>query len=174
MRFCLLDGITHYVPKKLLEGYKQLTLGEEYLAEHFPSFPVMPGVLMLESLVQAGAWLIRVSEDFAHSVIVLRQAKGIKYGNFVEPGKRLCVRVELAMPAWPAPSEIVWLKATGQVDDTQTVSARIGLARYNLASNSLDYTELDNELRHVYRRQLALLLKRAGTEAGQGSATMTP
>ena len=56
----------------------------------------MPGVLMLEALTQAGAWLIRETEDFAHSVIVLKQAKTIKYGSFVEPGRQLQLRVELA------------------------------------------------------------------------------
>ena len=55
----------------------------------------MPGVLMLEALTQAGAWLIRDMEDFAHSVIVLKQAKTIKYGSFVEPGRQLQLRVEL-------------------------------------------------------------------------------
>ncbi len=55
----------------------------------------MPGVLMLEALTQAGAWLIRDMEDFAHSIIVLKQAKTIKYGSFVEPGRQLELRVEL-------------------------------------------------------------------------------
>ena len=39
---------------------------------------------MLEALTQAGAWLIRDMEDFAHSVIILKQARTIKYGSFVE------------------------------------------------------------------------------------------
>ena len=55
----------------------------------------MPGVLMLEALTQAGAWLIRDMEDFAHSIIILKQAKTIKYGSFVEPGRQLELRVEL-------------------------------------------------------------------------------
>ena len=44
---------------------KNLSLAEEYLSDHFPGFPVMPGVLMLEALTQAGAWLVRELEDFA-------------------------------------------------------------------------------------------------------------
>ncbi|GBD36099.1 3-hydroxyacyl-[acyl-carrier-protein] dehydratase FabZ [bacterium HR36] len=167
MRFWLLDGITSYAPGKFLEGYKQLTLGEEYLAEHFPTFPVMPGVLMLEALVQAGAWLIRLSEDFTHSVVVLRQAKGIKYGNFVQPGERLCVRVDLASAQWPNVMDLVWLKAQGTVNGTQTVSARIGLARYNLADLSSDQAELDAELKKVYRRVLSQLLRRPAAESGK-------
>ena len=55
----------------------------------------MPGVLMLQTLVEAGAWLLRITDDFRHSVIVLREAKNVKYGNFMEPGKSLVVTAEL-------------------------------------------------------------------------------
>ena len=82
-------------PGPSLVAIKNLSLAEEYLGDHFPGFPVMPGVLMLEALTQAGAWLIRDMEDFAHSIIILKQAKTIKYGSFVEPGRQLEIRVEL-------------------------------------------------------------------------------
>src|SRR5689334_23934803 len=95
MRFHLVDRIVEVVPGKSLQAVKNLTLGEEYLADHFPTFPVMPGVLMLQTLVEAGAWLLRLSEDFRHSIIVLREAKNIKYGTFMEPGRQMSVSVEL-------------------------------------------------------------------------------
>ena len=75
MRFHLVDRIVEVQPGKSLRAVKNLTLGEEYLADHFPTFPVMPGVLMLETLVEAGAWLLRATDDFRHSVIVLREAQ---------------------------------------------------------------------------------------------------
>ena len=96
MRFTLLDRIDAYQPGKFLRGCKFLTLGEEYLADHFPTFPVMPGVLMLQTLVEAGAWLLRISDDFRHSVIVLREARNVKYGSFMQPGKTLVVTAEVA------------------------------------------------------------------------------
>ena len=74
MRFNLVDRIVEVKPGESLVALKNLTLGEEYLADHFPTFPVMPGVLMLEALVEAGAWLLRITDDFKHSVIVLRAA----------------------------------------------------------------------------------------------------
>jgi 3-hydroxyacyl-[acyl-carrier-protein] dehydratase len=95
MRFVLIDRIVELEPGRRLEAVKNLSLAEEYLADHFPGFPVMPGVLMLEALTQAGAWLVRDMEDFAHSVILLKQARTIKYGSFVEPGRRLVLQVEL-------------------------------------------------------------------------------
>src|SRR6478736_8685095 len=96
MRFVLIDRIIDLKPGQSLVAIKNLSLAEEYLADHFPGFPVMPGVLMLEALTQAGAWLLRDMEDFAHSIIVLKQAKTIKYGSFVEPGRQLELRVNLA------------------------------------------------------------------------------
>src|SRR6478736_7662851 len=95
MRFVLIDRIIDLKPGQSLVAIKNLSLSEEYLADHFPGFPVMPGVLMLEALTQAGAWLIRDMEDFAHSVVLLKQAKTIKYGSFVEPGRQLSLRVNL-------------------------------------------------------------------------------
>ena len=95
MRFHLIDRIIEVRPGQTLQATKNLTLGEEYLADHFPSFPVMPGVLMLQTLVEAGAWLLRLSEDYRHSVIVLREVKNIKYGTFMEPGRRMNISVEL-------------------------------------------------------------------------------
>src|SRR5689334_25317855 len=94
MRFNLVDSILDVEPGRLIRVAKNLTLGEEYLADHFPTFPVMPGVLMLQTLVEAGSWLLRLSEDFRHSVIALRDVRNIKYGTFMEPGRRMDVGVE--------------------------------------------------------------------------------
>ena len=74
MRFSLVDRITELSEGKHITAIKVLTLAEEYLADHFPRFPVMPGVMMLEAMYQASAWLIRKSEDFAHTMVVLREA----------------------------------------------------------------------------------------------------
>ena len=104
-------------------------MAEEYLADHFPHFPVMPGVLMLEALTQARAWLVRISEDFAHSMVVLKQANNVKYGQFVEPGQTLTVTAELLKRA----DGEAKLKVYGTVSGRIIVSARLTLACYNLA-----------------------------------------
>src|SRR5438309_10801517 len=128
MRFNLLDKITKFEAGRTLEAIKNLTLGEEYLADHFPTFPVFPGVLMLQALVEAGAWLLRLSEDFRHSTIVLREAKNVKYGHFMEPGRQMLLSVELVERA----GELATLKGKGEVEGNATVSARLTLATYNL------------------------------------------
>ncbi|MBX6315402.1 MAG: beta-hydroxyacyl-ACP dehydratase [Isosphaeraceae bacterium] len=128
MRFVLIDRILDLEPGRSLVAVKNLSLAEEYLADHFPGFPVMPGVLMLEALAQAGAWLIRDLEDFAHSVIVLRSARTIKYGSFVEPGRQLELRVELVEHGERETS----FKGKGVIDGQVMVQGRFTLARYNL------------------------------------------
>jgi 3-hydroxyacyl-[acyl-carrier-protein] dehydratase len=128
MRFVLIDRIIDLQPGRSLLAVKNLTLAEEYLADHFPGFPVMPGVLMLEALTQAGAWLIRDLEDFAHSVVVLKSARTIKYGSFVEPGRQLQIRVELT----GRDDRECSFKGEGLVDDQVVVKGRFSLTRYNL------------------------------------------
>ncbi|MEL7238582.1 MAG: beta-hydroxyacyl-ACP dehydratase, partial [Planctomycetota bacterium] len=56
MRFHLLDRIDALSDTRI-EATKQVSQAEEYLADHFPTFPVLPGVMMLEAATQAAAWL---------------------------------------------------------------------------------------------------------------------
>lgn len=128
MRFLLIDRILDLQHGQTLVAVKNLSLAEEYLADHFPGFPVMPGVLMLEALTQAGAWLVRETDDFAHSVVVLKQAKTIKFPRFVEPGRQLEVRVKLLEHG---ERESV-LRGEGLIDGQTTVQGRFTLTRYNL------------------------------------------
>jgi 3-hydroxyacyl-[acyl-carrier-protein] dehydratase len=151
MRFDLVDRIVEVVPGRQIRIAKNLTLGEEYLADHFPTFPVMPGVLMLQTLVEAGAWLLRVTEDFRHSVIVLREARNVKYGNLVEPGRRLDVTVELSEPLNGAADAQVSFKGKGEVDGTATVSARLTLTRYNLRDRDPALRSVDERIIHHLR-----------------------
>jgi 3-hydroxyacyl-[acyl-carrier-protein] dehydratase len=154
MRFHLIDRIVEVQPGKLLRAVKNLTLGEEYLGDHFPGFPVMPGVLMLQALVEAGAWLIRLTEDHAHSTIVLREARGVKYGSFMEPGKTMTVTVEVQEHT--ATTSI--LKGKGEADGQTTVSAKVTLVRYNLRDRDPKFAALDERLVDHWRQRQGLLL----------------
>ena len=74
---------------------KCLSLAEEYLADHFPRFPVMPGVLMVQAMTEAGALLVSASEDFAHSIVTLEEDANVRFADFVEPGSVLTVKAEI-------------------------------------------------------------------------------
>jgi 3-hydroxyacyl-[acyl-carrier-protein] dehydratase len=110
---------------------KNVTMAEEYLADHFPGFPVLPGVMMLEAGVQTAAWLVREHLNFAHSLIVLKEARGVRYGNFVSPGQTLVMTAE-AVEITPERSDI---KVKGTVGNVTSIQARLELAHLNLAKS---------------------------------------
>lgn len=153
MRFHLIDRILELEPGKRIRMVKNLTLGEEYLADHFPTFPVMPGVLMLQTLVEGSAWLLRASEDFQHSVIVLRDARNVKYGNFMQPGNSMMITVE-AVDFAPG-TETATFKGKAEMAGSSTVSAKFTVGRYNLRDRDPALAAVDErivtELRQHYR-----------------------
>ena len=162
MRFSLIDRIDELEPGNRLAAVKSLTMAEEYLGDHFPGFPVMPGVLMLEAMTQASAWLVRASEDFCHSFVVLKEARNVKYGQFVEPGQTLSVTAEIVEQT----ERETTLKVRGSVDGRTTVGARLVLERYNLADTRPEQASTDALVRQQMRNLFALLW-RGGREAAK-------
>lgn len=142
MRYHLIDRIVGFESGKSLQATKQLSLGEEYLADHFPTFPVMPGVLMLQALVEAASWLVRFTRDFDPSVLVLREAKNVKYGSFFAPGNRMAARVDMVGEADGRFS----FKGKGEVNGQTTVSASFALGGYNLRDKNPSWSGRDAEL----------------------------
>lgn len=129
MRFSLIDQITELKQGESISAVKNLTLAEEYLQDHFPGFPVMPGVLLVEALVQASAWLMRSTEDFSYSSVLLDEAKAVKFNSFVKPGDQLVIQSQLKKKI----DENHWsFKATGNVGDTNVISAKLTLKQFNL------------------------------------------
>ncbi len=159
MRFSLIDRVVELEPCVRITAVKTLTMTEEYLADHFPHFPVMPGVLMLESLTQTGAWLVRASEDFAHSIVVLKQANNVKYAQFVEPGQTLSVTAEVLK----FDDGEVKLKAYGTVGGRVILSARLALACYNLADTDPQHETTDRAIREDMQSQWILLYRPKST-----------
>ena len=155
MRFMLIDRIVELQGGTTITAVKNLTMAEEYLADHFPHFPVMPGVLMLEAMTQAGAWLVRYSEDFAYSMVVLKQVNNVKYGRFVEPGQTLTVSAELVSQS----DAEARLKASGSLDGRMTVSGRLVLAKYNLADANPARQKVDDRIRGELRAAFSLLCR---------------
>jgi len=148
MRFWLLDTIRSYEPNVSLTATKNVAMSEEYLGDHFPEFPVLPGVFMLEAATQAGAWLLRLSENFAHSIISLREARNIKYADFVQPGQTLEVYVSIVKKD----DRLATMKMEGFVNGRQAVSGRLVLERYNLADTDPDRRSIDELLIKHFRR----------------------
>jgi 3-hydroxyacyl-[acyl-carrier-protein] dehydratase len=154
MRFHLIDRVDSWEVGKSLKAAKFLALGEEYLADHFPKFPVMPGVLMLQACVEAASWLWRATTDFAHPVIVLRELKNVKYGTFMQPGRRMDVAVDLTK----TDGDRATFKGKGTDDaGQQTVSALFTLHGYGLAHRGPTGPLTDEQLVKHWRSRWALL-----------------
>lgn len=157
MRFCLLDRIVELEPGVRVTAVKRLRPDEDYLRDHFPRFPVMPGVLMLEAMYQASAWLVRQTEGFAHSVVILKEARNIKYADFVTPGKELVVTAEILKQD----NSLTTLKTQGTIDGNIAVNGRLVLERFNLAERYPHRRSTDPYLRAEMRDVLKRLLNPA-------------
>ena len=91
MKFQLLDEIIEQSSDRIV-AIKQVSLAEEYLADHFPTFPVLPGVLMIETMIQAAR---RMLAPRGNARLVLGEVKALKFGSMVRPGEILHVEVKL-------------------------------------------------------------------------------
>ncbi len=93
MKFQLIDAVIEQDSDRIV-AVKNLTSAEEYLQDHFPSFPVMPGVMMIETLVQAARRVI--AERTGSRGYVLGEVRALRYGSFVRPGDSLRVTVTVS------------------------------------------------------------------------------
>ena len=157
MRFTLIDRILTLEASRSITAVKQLSSAEEYLADHFPGFPVMPGVLMLEAMVQASAWLMRVSNEFRFSTIILNQSRAVKFNNFVTPGNALKIVSEVT--EWQ--DRYCTFKCSGTVDGVSTGSARLKLEQFNLADEHPDLADCDRKTIQFYKEQYISLHARS-------------
>lgn len=169
MKFWLVDRIESIEPGERIVAIKTLTLAEEYLADHFPAFPVMPGVLMIEAMVQTAAWLVRVVQEFSKSVIVLSEVRNARYASFVQPGDVL--RCE--MQALEIGEASASFKGVGVVENPgasaggdaganagrprQAVSARLGLRCLNLADEHGYLAEADTAIIRQLKDRFGLI-----------------
>ena len=94
MKFNLLDTILDQSSDRIV-AIKHVSLAEEYLGDHFPTFPVLPGVMMVETMVQAAR---RMLADRGDPRLVLGEVRALKFGSFVRPGEALEVEVTLNKP----------------------------------------------------------------------------
>ena len=152
MKFNLIDKIEQLTDERIV-AVKYVSLAEEYLADHFPTFPVLPGVMMVEALAQAAAWLMHHRANFTKSMAVLKELRNVKYGQFVAPGNGLRVTVELNKTTDLGAT----FKASGTVNDEQAVAARLELAYFNLAEKQPELAALDERLTAHNRQRWELL-----------------
>src|SRR3954469_15797088 len=92
----LVDAITEHEPGRRLVAVKNVTISEEFFQGHFPGAPLMPGVLMLESLSQVAAILLLEREDVRPNIrVYLRGVNDAKFRRQVVPGDQLRLEISL-------------------------------------------------------------------------------
>ena len=96
--FLLVDRVVEFQKDKRVLAYKNVTCNEPFFTGHFPGHPVMPGVLVLEALAQAGGLLTQLSRDPGAGdgqTFYLVKVDNAKFSRMVVPGDRLELDVEL-------------------------------------------------------------------------------
>jgi 3-hydroxyacyl-[acyl-carrier-protein] dehydratase len=95
--FLLVDRVVEVIKGERIHAYKNVTYNEQFFQGHFPGRPVMPGVLQLEAMAQAGALLAYEGAPFdpKQKVIYLMSFDGVKFRRPVVPGDRLDLHVRI-------------------------------------------------------------------------------
>ena len=93
--FLMIDRVEEVIEGKSAKGYKNVTINENFFNGHFPEYPVMPGVLILEALAQMGAICILSMEDFKGKIGFLVGADKVRWKKQVMPGDKLELEIEI-------------------------------------------------------------------------------
>lgn len=94
MRFLLVDGISDFKKNESITAIKNISLSDDFLVNHPVYGPMMPYSLLIESVAQAGGWLITASLDFKKRALLLT-LNTLKFLGVVHPGDQLIIEVEL-------------------------------------------------------------------------------
>jgi UDP-N-acetylglucosamine acyltransferase len=114
----LVDDIAEHVPGRRVVAVKNVTVNEEFFQGHFPGAPVMPGVLMIESLTQVATLLVPSGR------VALRAVENAKFRKQVVPGDRLRLEVELGRQR----GSVMRVRASADVDGQRVAEAELVLA----------------------------------------------
>ena len=104
--FLLVDRVTNIVPGESIQAYKNVSFNEPFFQGHFPGLPVMPGVLIMEALAQAGGLMVLAGwekEDVEESIFLFSGMDAVKFRHPVKPGDRLdleCVMTRRKLKIW--------------------------------------------------------------------------
>ena len=126
--FLLVDRVTEITDNKIT-GYKNVTVNEEFFNGHFPDFPVMPGVLIIEALAQISGifGILKMKEDGTYKEglkTLFTAINNVKFSHPVRPGDRLILEAEFVkqkMGIW-------WFNVFAKVDDKLAVKAELSAA----------------------------------------------
>lgn len=125
--FLLVDRITALTPGESIEGFKNITIGEQIFQGHFPDHPIYPGVMIIEGMAQAGGVLAFKSmdeekqEDTKEKVVYFMSIDNAKFRSPVKPGDQLVYKLSVLKHR----GNIWVLDAKAYVDDKLVAEAEL-------------------------------------------------
>jgi len=137
--FLLIDRVVDMVPQKIIVALKNVTCNEQFFQGHFPEWKIMPGVLIVEAMAQAGAVLLFASAaDPAKDFPVLSKVDRAKFKRMVVPGDQLRLEVE-------------WLRSKGRICQMKGKAFVDGevAAEADITATILDLEDLGDPRRDV-------------------------
>ena len=93
--FALIDRVIEHVPGKKAVALKNVTINEPQFQGHFPDRPLMPGVLIVESMAQVGGIIVTKMPDLPKGLFVFAGINNVKFRKPVVPGDQLVITCEL-------------------------------------------------------------------------------
>ena len=93
--FALIDRVIEHVPGKKAVALKNVTINEPQFQGHFPERPLMPGVLIVESMAQVGGVIVTQMPDLPKGLFVFAGINNVKFRRPVVPGDQLVITCEL-------------------------------------------------------------------------------
>jgi 3-hydroxyacyl-[acyl-carrier-protein] dehydratase len=91
----LVDRIIEMEPGKYAKGLKNVTINEPFFQGHYPGKPIMPGVLIIEAMAQAGAVMLLATPEHEGKIPLIGAIDNVKFKRMVVPGDQLITLVEL-------------------------------------------------------------------------------
>ncbi|MBN1125251.1 MAG: hypothetical protein JXA82_09595, partial [Sedimentisphaerales bacterium] len=149
----LIDKVVALDSGRELKAVKSVSLAEEYLADHFPAFPVLPGVFLLQGLIESASWLVREHQAFANSMVLLEQARNVKYKSFAAPGMQIQYHVQTR----DIEPNVSSFSGVGTCGNESIVEARFGLRHFNLADENPRLAMVDGQIVEQMKRLWGLL-----------------
>lgn len=90
----VIDRVQEIIKGKSIRAIKSVSLSEDFFSDHFPRFPILPGVMQLEGMVQVGSLLVSVSNDFKY-IPKAHKINGVKFRNYVKAGDVLVFEAQI-------------------------------------------------------------------------------